>query len=88
MANLNEYARTREDSTIGKIIVDRDLCIAAVSCIAAADTTFELDGENIVIVKEGGANAADDATLLLAAESCPTKAIILVDKAGSQVFPK
>ena len=88
MANLQEYPRTREDSTISKIIVDRDLCIAAVSCIAAADTTFELDGENIVIVKEGGANAADDATLLLAAESCPTKAIILVDKEGTQVFPK
>ena len=84
-----EYARNRADSNIGKIIVDRDLCIAAVSCIAVADTTFELDGENIVIVKEGGgADAADDATLQMAAESCPTKAIILVDKAGTQVFPK
>jgi ferredoxin len=88
MANLQEYARTAEGSNISKIIVDRDLCIAAVSCIAVADTTFELDGENIVVVKADGANAADDATLLMAAESCPTKAIILIDKEGTQVFPK
>lgn len=88
MANLQEYARTKDGSTISKIIVDRDLCISAVSCIAVADTTFELDGDNIVVVKTDGANAADDATLLMAAESCPTKAIILIDKEGTQVFPK
>lgn len=81
-----EYVRTREDSSIGKIVVDRDLCIAAVSCIAVADTTFELDDQNIVVVK--GADAADDATLQMAAESCPTKAILLFDKQGNQVFPK
>lgn len=81
-----EYTRTRPDSSIGKIVVDRSLCIAAVSCIAAADTTFELDGENIVIVKN--ADAADDATLTMAAESCPTKAILLFDKNGNKVFPK
>ena len=88
MANLQEYARSRDDSSIAKIVVDRDLCIAAVSCIAVADTTFELDGDNIVVVKTDGANAADDATLLMSAESCPTKAIILIDKEGAQVFPK
>lgn len=87
MANLNEYARTREGSNISKIVVDRDLCIAAVSCIAVADTTFELDENNVVVVKTDGANAADDATLQMAAESCPTKAIILIDNEGKQVFP-
>lgn len=88
MANLQEYARTKDGSNISKIVVDRDLCIAAVSCIAVADTTFELDGDNIVVVKADGANAADDETLLMSAESCPTKAIILIDKEGTQVFPK
>lgn len=81
-----EYVRNRADSNIGKIVVDRDLCIAAVSCIAVSDATFELDGENIVVVK--GADAADDATLLQSAESCPTKAILLFDRSGAQVFPK
>jgi ferredoxin len=83
-----EYVRTKEGSTIGKIVVDRDLCIAAVSCIAVADTTFELDAENKVVVKEGGANAADDATLIMSAESCPTKAILLYGTDGTKIFPK
>lgn len=83
-----EYVRSKEGSTIGKIVVDRDLCIAAVSCIAVADTTFELDAENKVVVKEGGVNAADDATLMMAAESCPTKAILLYSTDGQLVFPK
>jgi len=86
MANLKEYVRTKEGSNIGKIVINRDLCIAAVSCIAVAETVFELDNENKVVVTDG--NSVDDETLLMAAESCPTKAIILFDKEGKQVFPK
>lgn len=86
MGEVREYVRKMEGSNIGKIVIDRDLCIAAVSCIAVADTTFELDGENKVVVID--ANTVDDATLLMAAESCPTKAILLFDNAGTQVFPK
>ncbi|MEK7181064.1 MAG: ferredoxin [Patescibacteria group bacterium] len=86
MANQKEYIRNRADSKIGKIVVDRDLCIGAASCIAVSSTTFELDNENKAIVI--GGDAVDDATLIMAAESCPTKAIILFDKEGKQVFPK
>lgn len=86
MANTREYPRNKEGSNIGKIVVDRDLCIAAVSCIAVSEATFELDDESKVVAKNP--NAADDATLMAAAESCPTKAIILFDKAGKQVFPR
>lgn len=86
MANLKEYPRTKEGSNIGKVVVDRDLCIAAVSCIAVSEATFKLDDENKVVVIDP--NAADDATLMMAAESCPTKAILLYDKSGAQVFPK
>lgn len=86
MGEVREYVRNMEGSNIGKIVVDRDLCIAAVSCIAVADSMFELDGENKVVVID--ANTVDDATLLMAAESCPTKAILLFDNAGTQVFPK
>ena len=88
MANLKEYPRTRPDSKIAKIVIDRDLCIGAASCIAVTGATFELDGENKVIVLGGdGANAADDDTLMLSAQSCPTKAIFLYDKDGKQLFP-
>lgn len=86
MADLREYARSAEGSNITKIVVDRDLCIAAVSCIAVAGDVWELDDENKVVAKD--ANALDDATLIASAEACPTKAIFLYDKEGAVIFPK
>lgn len=86
MANLKEYVRQAEGSKIGKIVIDRDLCIGAASCVAVADAIFALDDENKAVAT--GANALDDATLVMAAESCPTKAILLFDKEGKQVFPR
>lgn len=70
---------------IGKIFIDRDLCIGAASCIAIAPDVFELDNENKAVVKNP--TGADDETLLLAAQSCPTKAIILYDEQGNQIYP-
>jgi ferredoxin len=81
-----EYARNRANSNIGKIVIDRDLCIGAASCIAVTGETYQLDNENKAIVT--GADAVDDATLIMSAESCPTKAIFLYSKDGKQVFPK
>jgi ferredoxin len=86
MANIKEYARNKEGSNIGKIVIDRDLCIGAASCIAVSGLTYELDNENKAVVI--GADSVDDETLIMSAESCPTKAILLFDKAGQQVFPK
>lgn len=86
MANQQEYPRNKEGSIYSKIVVDRDLCIGAASCLAVAGATYQLDGENKVIVTDP--NSVDDATLLMSAESCPTKAILLFDKDGKQVFPK
>ncbi|HEY4524419.1 MAG TPA: ferredoxin [Candidatus Paceibacterota bacterium] len=86
MANQKEYLRNRTDSKIGKIVVDRDLCIGAASCIAVSGETYNLDNENKAVVLDP--NAADDATLLMSAQSCPTKAIWLFDKSGKQIFPK
>jgi ferredoxin len=85
MANQKEYIRTKEGSNIGKIVVDRDLCIGIASCVAVAKTTFEINGENKAVVLD--ANAADDETLKMAAQSCPTKAILLFDKEGKQIYP-
>lgn len=70
---------------IAKIYVDRDLCIGAASCVAIAPEVFELDGENKAVVKNS--RGADDETILLAAKSCPTKAIILYDEEGNQIYP-
>lgn len=70
---------------IGKIYVDRNLCIGAASCVAVAPDVFELDEENKAVVKNP--KAADDETILLAAESCPTRAIIVYDEDGNQIYP-
>ena len=86
MANQKEYARSKEGSNITKIVVDRDLCIGAASCIAVSGVTYELDSENKAVVLDP--NEIDDATLIMSAESCPTKAILLFDKDGNKVFPK
>ncbi|MEI6842956.1 MAG: ferredoxin [bacterium] len=86
MANQKEYIRSKEGSTISKIIIDRDLCIGAASCIAVSSAVYELDNENKVVVLDP--NAIDDETLIMSAESCPTKAIILLDKDGGKIFPK
>lgn len=83
MANQIEYPRTKAGSKITKIVVDRDLCIGAQSCIAPAGTTYEMDGENKVVVKD--ANAVEDADLIASAQACPTKAISLYDKDGQPV---
>lgn len=69
-----------------KITIDRDLCIGAASCVALAMKTFELDGENKAVVLEGEGDLPD--LIKLAAESCPTKAIILFDdETGKQEYP-
>ncbi len=69
-----------------KITIDRDLCIGAASCVALAMKTFELDSENKAVVLEGEGDPPD--LIKLAAESCPTKAIILFDdETGKQEYP-
>ncbi len=85
MANQKEYPRAKDGSNIGKIVVDRDLCIGAASCVQVSSATFELDGENKAVAI--GPDAADDEILKMAAQSCPTKAIFLFDKEGKQIYP-
>lgn len=69
-----------------KVEVIRDKCIGAASCVAIAPKVFELDEEQIaVILSQDG---EDDQTKLLAAQSCPTAAIIVTDtESKKQVWP-
>lgn len=70
---------------IGKIVVDRTLCIGAAPCVAVAPGVFQIDNDNkAVVINEKG---ADDETILLAAQSCPTQAIIIFDTEGKQIYP-
>ena len=69
-----------------KVQVIRDLCISAASCLAFSPSTFVLDGENKAVIQESSTDTPEN--ILLAAQSCPTKAIIVTDsETGEQVWP-
>ncbi|MBI2609953.1 ferredoxin [Candidatus Giovannonibacteria bacterium] len=83
--NNPEQINKTVEPEISKIVVDRDLCIGAASCVAIAPGVFALDNENkAYVIDEKG---ADNETILLAAQSCPTRAILLYDKDGKQIYP-
>ncbi len=69
-----------------KIVVDKNKCISSGDCVETAPSVFAFDakGKSEVINQSG----APEATILLAARSCPVKAITVVDEeAGVQLFP-
>lgn len=78
-------ASAKKPLKIGKITVDRDLCIGAAPCVTVAPGVFQMDDENkaYVINPEG----ADAETILLAAQACPVMAIIIEDEDGNQIYP-
>ena len=70
---------------ISRIVIDRDLCIGAATCVVLAPGVFQMDDENKAYLVD--LNGADAETTLAAAESCPTKAVFLYDEDGKQVYP-
>ncbi|OGD85686.1 hypothetical protein A2Z23_02485 [Candidatus Curtissbacteria bacterium RBG_16_39_7] len=84
-----------------KIIVDRILCIGAATCVALEPKVFQLDKENkaVLIDPKDSAKTHDEfvyevngefekESILMAAKSCPTNAIIVIDEeTGKQIYP-
>lgn len=69
-----------------KVKVVRDLCIGAASCIAVSPDTFLLDDQSKAVIKEDSQDIPEN--ILMAAQSCPTAAIIIIDsETGEQVWP-
>lgn len=85
MNSQSDIPQPSHSLKIGKIVVDRNLCIGAASCIAIAPGVFELDAENKAVVHNP--QGADAETILLAAKSCPTMAIHVFDENGNQIYP-
>jgi len=77
----------KQQRKIAKIVVKREDCIGASPCIAVAPDAYELDEENIAVVKSSWKNHSDE-EILLSAQSCPTLAIYLYDADGNQIFPE
>lgn len=70
-----------------KVQVINEKCIGAASCVAIAPAVFQLNEENIAYIISQDGN--DDETKLLAAQSCPTAAIVVTNtETGEQVWPR
>lgn len=82
-SNLASGPVIRKDGVM--IEVDRDACIGAASCALIASLTFELDIEQKAVIIDPDGNDLD--TVLQAAQSCPTDAIMVKDKDGNQLWP-
>lgn len=70
-----------------KIEVDRDLCIGDGACCGEAPNTFEMDDDNIAVVKDVDGHTEEE--IMQAAQVCPVDAIILTDnESGEKVWPE
>lgn len=88
MKNSSDNFGINHSKQIGRYRVEviREKCIAAASCVFIAPKVFALDEENLVKILSQHGN--DDDTKLLAAQSCPTAAIRVIDTTtGKQVWP-
>ncbi len=78
--------KIRNGGEIRRIVVDRQGCIAARSCVLIAPGVFQMDDENLAYVVDPESETDD--MIRMAAESCPTLAIHLYDKDGKKLFPE
>ncbi|OGH64534.1 MAG: hypothetical protein A2821_04730 [Candidatus Magasanikbacteria bacterium RIFCSPHIGHO2_01_FULL_41_23] len=69
-----------------RIVIDRQACIGARSCVVVAPTVFQMDDGNLAFVTDP--DSTDEDTILMAAQSCPVLAIKLYDENGKQIFPE
>jgi ferredoxin len=68
-----------------RIRIDREKCVSAGNCVVTAPTVFILDDEEKAALLDPG--SVDEDTLRVAAELCPTEAIVLETDDGEQIYP-
>ena len=88
MANPLNPASPSGPAKIGEytVLINRDLCIGAATCVALAPDVFTLDSEAKAIILDTGMGTSGE-TLIEAARGCPTAAISISDAAGNKVAP-
>jgi len=69
-----------------RIEIDREACIGDQACTNDAPETFEMDGDNIAVVKNPAGDSPED--ILRAAQNCPTDAISVYDETGKKIWPE
>lgn len=68
-----------------RIRIDREKCISAGNCVVTAPTAFMLDEDEKATLVDP--DTVDDEVLRLAAELCPTEAIVVENEEGEQLYP-
>lgn len=68
-----------------EIRIERPKCISAATCVVFAPLTFDLDEENIAIIKDGEWDRLEK--VVAAAQSCPVLCIEVYEK-GKKLWPK
>ena len=80
-------SENKSNSTRYQVKVDAGKCIGAASCVAVAALTFKLNDKNKAEII--GQDGNSDQEKLLAAQSCPTAAIEVIDtQTGEKIWPK
>lgn len=68
-----------------EIRILRPTCISAATCVVYAPNTFDLDEDNIAVIKKGEWDKFEK--IIAAAQSCPVLAIEIFEK-GKKIYPK
>ncbi len=83
MNNLKDMDGTKKM----KIVVDKNICISAASCVAMAPQYFKLDENGKAEVIDSG-DLPYDQTAINGAMSCPVLAITIIDaESGKKIYP-
>ena len=82
----NISQKIRAGGKIRRIVVDRDKCIGANTCVVVAPGVFQLDDNNLAYVTDP--DSTDEDTILMAAQACPVLAVLLYDEKGEIIFPQ
>lgn len=67
------------------IKIDEEECIGCGECAETAPNTFELNSDNVAVVKDAEGDAEE--TIIEAAKACPVEAISVTNEAGEQLAP-
>jgi ferredoxin len=69
---------------ISKVEIDKKACIGCGTCVVLAPKAFDISDEGYSVVKDSWKEVDGD-TLLSAARSCPSGAVILFDAEGNKI---
>jgi ferredoxin len=67
--------------------IDQETCVGCGACLVAAPKAFALNSQGKSQPTKEASEEQED-VLLKAAQSCPVKAIEIIDQTGTVIYPK